>query len=753
MVFGLGSRVMEEPEYLRGLNPSQREAVTWGEGPLLILAGAGSGKTRVLASRAAFLVHQGKARPYQILAITFTNKAAGELKRRTAAMVGAEGDLVVAGTFHSIFARILRIEGRGIDVNPQFTILDEEDRSRLIKHILKDFQVEMIFNGPQEVVGFISRAKNELKGIQHYNDLQNDEKVYWKVKIWEEYERRKQQMVALDFDDLLVVPARAFDRFPAFLERCRERFRWVLVDEFQDTNYVQNYLIQRICAEHRNLNVVGDDDQAIYGWRGATVANILNFTHDWPDAKVIRLEQNYRSPKIILDVAWSVVSRNPNRHLKKLWTDRLDNPPVYLVEAENEDDEARLFATLIQQMMATKGYSYHDFAILYRTNAQSLPFERTLRALSIPYQVVGGLRFYERKEVKDLLAYLRLVVNPNDDVAFLRVVNYPPRGIGDKVLAAVMTRARERGISLYQAGRELSRLENDLPPRQRALLREFYQIIERLAQSISQIGLLASVSELVETIGLKDRLKEEEREDPTKAESKLANLYVLIDEIARYESDDTEGRGLVGFLEQVSLVTEVDRYDQNQPRVSLLTIHSAKGLEFPVVFLGGLEEGILPLLAYRGADADIEEERRLFYVGATRAMNHLILGYARERLRWGDYGFWRGPSRFLREIPQHLLTPWNFPSLRRLESTIATNLSPSSNEVTIPGNWEVSTPRSHLSLDQLKKGLKVKHPKFGIGTIVGLRVNGLDTRIEVEFYQVGLKVLVFRYAPLEIVTE
>ncbi|MFN3821517.1 MAG: ATP-dependent helicase, partial [bacterium] len=429
------------------MNPQQTEAVTYGEGPLLILAGAGSGKTKVLACRAAFLVHQGWARPYQILALTFTNKAANELKRRIVHMVGGEGELVVAGTFHSIFSRILRMEGREVGVNPSFTILDEEDRLKLIKQIVKDLKLETKFPRANEVVSQISRAKNNLIDVTKFIVDASDPTEEWVGMVYGEYEKRKGRMEALDFDDLLMMPAQMFDKNPSFLQRCQERFRWVMVDEFQDTNYVQYFLIQQISKNHRNINVVGDDDQAIYGWRGATVANILNFPKDWTGTKIVRLEQNYRSPKIVLDIAWSVISRNPYRHPKRLWSTRSDNFPVYLFEAATDEEEARLFVTFIQDKIKSEGYSYGDFAILYRINAQSLPFERTLRAVGIPYQLVGGLRFYERKEIKDLLAYLRLVINPDDDVAFLRVINYPPRGLGDKVLEALSRISRENGIS------------------------------------------------------------------------------------------------------------------------------------------------------------------------------------------------------------------------------------------------------------------------------------------------------------------
>ncbi|MBM3329387.1 MAG: hypothetical protein FJY67_07965 [Calditrichaeota bacterium] len=726
--------------YWDNLNPAQQEAVLHADGPLLILAGAGSGKTRVLACRTAELIRSGRARPDQILALTFTNKAAGELRSRTIAMAGPAGEYVVAGTFHSIFARILRQEGRSIGIDPRFTIIDADDRKRLLKEILKSEGIPIDVLKPNYLDAIIGRAKNNLITPEEFNAKAEREFEHLAANLYRLYQERLERMAGLDFDDLLMRPVLAYHAYPDFLERLQRRFHFVMVDEFQDTNPVQYRLVREIARRHNNLGVVGDDDQAIYGWRGATVANILDFRHDWPSAKVVRLEQNYRSHKAILDIAWSVIQRNPLRHEKRLWTERLTGPGTILIEGYTDDDEAQKFVSFVQGDVRTHKRSLDHFAILYRTNAQSLAFERALRGAAVPYQVVGGLRFYERREVKDLLAYLRLIVNPSDDVSFQRVINYPPRGIGESVVSQVNNLAQVEGVPYFRAMEDLLVTEQ-ITSRQKKALTDFRQLIDELRIAAGREPLLTLVTTLVERIRLKERLMEEEKEDPSRSESKVANLLALIDEIGRYSEEHPDG-SMEGFLEQVALVTDIDRYEESSGRVSLMTIHSAKGLEFPVVLVGGLEEGLLPLAASGDSSSDIDEERRLFYVAVTRAIDQLVLGCAYHRVRWGESGFAAGPSRFLKEIP---------PELIKVRRAYAATTAPLPRSAARSGTPDHRPSEAHTGLapDDLRKGLLVKHHRFGIGLILDFRRQGLDSRIEVEFESEGRKTLILRYARLE----
>jgi DNA helicase-2/ATP-dependent DNA helicase PcrA len=571
--------------------------------------------------------------------------------------------------------------------------------------------------------------------------------------VYDRYEKRLKKMSGLDFDDLLIRPLQAFQEHPEFLERLRYRYKYVMVDEFQDTNPAQYQLIKAIASGRRNLCVVGDDDQAIYGFRGATVANILEFKRDWHDVKVIHLEQNYRSHKYILDIAWAVIKRNSHRHEKKLWTARLDGEPARLIEARSDDEEAMLFTSFIQTEKSKSDWSLRDFAILYRTNAQSLPFERALRAAGLPYQVIGGLKFYERKEIKDILAYLRVLVNPADDISLDRIINYPPRGIGERLMAELQMRAVAEGRTLLE---QVLLAEPDLShtPRSRKALSEFLSLIARFSALMATLPFPELVKHLIVETGLRERLREEEKEDPSRAESKVANLDSLTADIARFAEEHPD-LGVADFLEEVSLVTDADAMDQSKDRVNMMTIHAAKGLEFPAVLIGGLEEGLLPLTPPDGSSAEIEEERRLFFVGVTRAMDKLVLGYAVERLRYGTR-LWLGPSRFLREIPPELLQVKSRPTygadpVRSIRKQPAERIGRSK-----PPNY-TSTKEPAPSgipmgaavvLDDLRKGLLVKHPAYGLGVITDFRRAGDDSRVEVDFDDVGSKTLILRLSPL-----
>jgi len=559
-------------------------------------------------------------------------------------------------------------------------------------------------------------------------------------------------MKGLDFDDLLSRPLQAFRDFPDFLQRLQDRFHYVLVDEFQDTNKAQYRLVCEVAGRRRNLCVVGDDDQAIYGFRGATVGNILDFERDWPDVKIIRLEQNYRSCKPILDVAWSVIKNNQHRRSKKLWTARDYGTPVELIETDSDEDEALKVVGYIEEEHVHSNRPYSDIAILYRTNAQSLSFERAFRTAKIPYRIIGGLRFYERKEIKDLLAYLRLIVNPDDDISLLRIINYPPRGIGTALMNEIKARARADNLSLYQSLIEHATDPNTAPRRSKAL-EHFINLITGFRKLSAEAAFSDLVREIIQQTGLRQRLQDEEKDDPSRAESKLANIENLQRDIERYVEIYPEGT-IETFLEEVTLITEPEEADVDVHGVNLLTLHSAKGLEFDVVFISGLEDGLLPLEPPDGSETDIEEERRLFYVGATRARERLVLTYATDRFRWGYRGGGK-PSRFLFEIPEELLrTRSNF-SLRKglspFRKRSRDRRAERSYEAYSPVSSGTSAANSKLSPDELRNGLLLRHPKFGLGVVVEFHKSGPDSRIDVDFDDAGLKTLVLKYARLEVV--
>ncbi|NQT35216.1 UvrD-helicase domain-containing protein [bacterium] len=736
------------------LNPPQREAVEYGDGPLLVLAGAGSGKTRVLIARAAHLIHTGRARPHQILTLTFTNKAAGELKSRAVAMIGTEGMALVAGTFHSIFARIMRMEGLNIGVDPHFTIVDADDRQKLIRSIIKENGIPIGTVRPKEIDWIISRSKNSLltpddlsREARHPNELVA-------AQVYHIYEQRLRRIKGLDFDDLLVRPLRAFEEFPGFLERLQKRFHYVLVDEFQDTNRAQYMLVHEIARSRRNICVVGDDDQAIYGFRGATVRNILDFEQDWKDVKVIRLEQNYRSRKPILDVAWSVIHNNTKRRTKKLWTDIKGGSPVELIETDSEDDEALRVVGFIAEDHVRAGRSYDEIAVLYRTNAQSLAFEHAFRTAQIPYRILGGFRFYERKEIKDVLAYMKLIVNPDDDISLMRVINYPPRSIGNSFVSQMLERARDKGTSLNQILQEFS-ADPDLPSRRKKALEKFIDLIEKLRKLVTEISFPDLVNEIIASTDLEQRFMDEEKDDPSRAESKLSNLTNLHRDAARYIEINPEGN-VESFIEEVALVTESNEENDDVQRVNLLTLHSAKGLEFETVFIVGLEDGLLPLEPRSDTDRnlEIEEERRLFYVGATRAKTKLVLSFATDRFRWGRGGS-GAPSQFLYEIPHELLKVhskrgrWRKGYFSHPSETPRQRTGQQSRSI-VRTTHSISGTLSSIDPDELRNGLLVKHPKFGLGVVVNFRRNGLNSRINIDFDDVGLKTVVLKYARLEI---
>ena len=646
------------------LNPEQARAVTTTEGPLLILAGAGSGKTRVLAHRIAYLIGVKGVRPWQILAVTFTNRAAGELRDRIIALVGEAGRDVQAGTFHALCARVLRRDGETIGISRRFVIYDTDDQGALMKQILRDEDLPQTGEfRPSAVLGAISRAKNEMLDptFLEENAVNRHERIVARLAV--KYQKRLRKVGALDFDDLLLEAVRLFQEAPAVLARYQDRWRYLHVDEYQDTNRPQYLWVRALAAKHRNLAVVGDDDQSIYRWRGADLRNILDFERDWPAAAVVKLERNYRSTQLILDAAHAVVSRNTERTDKKLWTEQAGGKPIQRFEAYNEEEEAEWIARQVEGLAGGRGsaltrraddedgvFRYQDVAVMYRMNAQSRAIEEAFLRYGIRYQLVGGTRFYARREVKDALAYLRILRSDVDAVSFERVINVPARAIGEKTIETLRGVAAREGVSTWEAIERggSGRIET-LAPRTRNALAEFAALVRRLRTRVGVLALPELLDEILESSGYRAMLADGSEE----GEERWANLLELRSVTTRY--DDLSPEDAVDrLLEETALVADQDSYEGSADAVTLITLHAAKGLEFPVVFIAGLEEGLFPHSRALDDEKELEEERRLAYVGITRAKRRLYLSHAWRRATWG-MGQASVPSRFLLEIPANLM--------------------------------------------------------------------------------------------------
>jgi DNA helicase-2/ATP-dependent DNA helicase PcrA len=651
-------------EIVGHLNPEQARAVTTTDGPLLILAGAGSGKTRVLAHRIAYLVGVHGVRPWQILAVTFTNRAAGELRERIISLVGEPGRDVQAGTFHSICARVLRRDGEAIGISRRFVVYDTDDQQALMKTILRE--EDMPLTGefrPSAVLGAISRAKNEMLDATFLADnaVNHREKVI--ARLARRYVERLKQVGALDFDDLLLEAVRLFQEAPDVLARYQDRWRYLHVDEYQDTNRPQYLWIRDLAAKHRNLAVVGDDDQSIYRWRGADIRNILDFERDYPDATVVKLEQNYRSTQLILDAAHAVVSRNTERTDKKLWTNHAGGRQIQRFEAYNEEEEAEWIARQIEGLVGGRGsvltrradddeetLRARDIAVMYRMNAQSRAIEESFLRYGIRYQLVGGTRFYARREVKDALAYLRILRSDTDSVSFERIINIPARAIGDKTIEVLRAASRRDEISTWEAIERAARGEVEgLVPRARSSLADFAALVRRLRSRVGVLPLPELLDDVLEASGYRAMLADGSED----GEERWANLLELRSVTTRYDDLEPED-ALDRLLEETALVADQDSYEGDADAVTLITLHAAKGLEFPVVFIAGLEEGLFPHSRALDDEKELEEERRLAYVGITRAKRRLFLSHAWRRSTWG-MGQASVPSRFLLEIPAELM--------------------------------------------------------------------------------------------------
>ena len=752
-------------DLLSSLNPEQQEAVLKTEGPLLILAGAGSGKTRVIAHRIAHIVSEQLADPDRVLAVTFTNKAAGEMRSRVEALLRVDCQRMWISTFHALCARLLRREAPSIGLSRDFVIYDSADQLTLMKQALREIGMDDSIVQPRLALSRISHAKNRMEGPDTFTANSWNPKEAQIGKLYEIYVRRLKDANALDFDDLLLRTVELFDRAPAVRERYATKFRFVMVDEYQDTNRPQYLLIQQLAGAHRNLCVVGDPDQSIYKWRGADLRNILDFEHDFPEALIVRLERNYRSTQVILDAASAVIAQNRNRKEKRLYTDRAGGARILYYRAGDDIDEAEFIAR-------TSRTALHEdpdntVAVLYRTNAQSRTLEDALRRAGIAYKIIGGVRFYERKEIKDALAYLRLVLNPHDDVSLRRVINVPARGIGKGVMDALDAIALSDDVVLppLLAGLQPVATNNSLwarlvhaldhrllPARASAALTAFRDLLVGLTSMAREDTVSIALGKVLDRSGYLQDLREERSED---AESRIENLMELVSAAREYETRTAEP-GLAGFVDQLSLLSDVDEEaGSRDARVLMMTMHSAKGLEFPVVFIAGLEEGLFPHSRSADDEAELEEERRLCYVGITRAQRRLVLTSAARRRLFGDYQS-TDPSRFIDEIPASLLdeVPSSFVTPQQSFSQFRSG--PYGKGGGYRGRSREESPAySYEDEDQsvpsgLKPGVRVRHPAFGVGTIMSVEPLDDDTKLIVKFASVGQKTLRAKYAKLEV---
>ncbi len=707
---------------LRGLNPQQREAVLHRGGPALVLAGAGSGKTRVLAHRVAYLVRGLGVPPDRILAVTFTNKAAEEMRHRVAGLLGERvARLVWMGTFHRTCARILRAHGDRVGVPPRFVVYDEDDQRQVMREALRALGVDERRYPPGAVLAVVSAAKNDGVSLAAYELQATSPFERTVAACWREYQRRLQERSALDFDDLLVEALRLLEEVPEICGLYQERFQHVLVDEYQDTNPVQFRLLARLCERHRNLFVVGDVDQAIYGWRGADIRNILEFERDFPDARILPLEQNYRSTQTILRAAEHLIQQNPRRYPKRLWTENAPGSPVTVYEAGDEHDEARFVADRLRRLQE-EGFRLGECAVLYRINAMSRQFEEAFLRAGIPYQVVGAVRFYERKEVKDLLSYLRVLQNPDDELSLLRALNVPRRGVGEATVEKLRAFAAQRGLRLWEVLEAVEEVPGVTAAARRSV-RAFVDLVRDLQGRAQVVRAAELVEQVLEQSGLRASLEEEGTEE---AQARLENVRELVTVAQEYEASTGDG-SLQGFLEHLSLVTDADTYDDRADRVALMTLHAAKGLEFRAVFLCGLEEGIFPHVRSLDDPRQLEEERRLAYVGITRAKERLFLSYANLRTLFGRTVA-NVPSRFLEELPEDVL--------ERAQPA--------------PKPWEVGVPPAERRpVPQLCAGDVVRHRHFGTGRVLEVEGEGERAVATVHFHGVGTKRLALGYAPLE----
>jgi len=746
-------------EYLEGLNEPQRQAVIYTDGPLMIIAGAGSGKTRVLTYRIAHLIYHG-VDPYHILALTFTNKAANEMRERIEKVVGNEAKNIWMGTFHSVFAKILRIEGHRLGYTRDFSIYDTEDSKSLIKTIVKELNLDDKLYKPSTVLGRISGAKNRLVSYREYNNnpiYYADDQSYQRPeigRIYQIYQERLFKANAMDFDDLLFNTNVLFRDHLDVLNKYQHKFRYVMVDEFQDTNVSQYLITRKLAAVHQNIAVVGDDAQSIYAFRGADIQNILNFERDYPNLKIIRLEQNYRSTKNIVQAANSVIAKNQAQLRKHVWTNNETGEPIEIMKVSSDAEEGRMVAQAIFEEKMRSKCKNSDFAILYRTNAQSRSFEEALRRIGIRYKVVGGLSFYQRKEIKDLIAYMRLAINHNDEEAFKRIINLPKRGIGDATIARIIVVAQENKITIWDV---ISNAIKYIGGRVAVSLDNFAMLMKSFAIATTQKNAYDAAMEIAKNSGL---LKELYEDKSIEGLARYENVQELLNGIKEFvDNPENQDKSLSAFLQEVALLTNADEPaeegEDTKDAVTLMTIHSAKGLEFKNVFVVGMEEDLFPSQMMIGSRAELEEERRLFYVAITRAEQKLTLTYATSRYRFGRIKDCE-PSRFLDEIDPRCIKQ------KRIGADLTANLNTRGNveallktmalqqSSTKKTSYKPSPDFRPSDTTYLSPGMKVEHLKFGYGLVMEVMGDDKDRKARINFEEVGEKTLLLSFAKLKV---
>ena len=731
---------------VKGLNPEQKKAVQTTNGPLLIMAGAGSGKTRVLTHRIAYLMVEKNVAPWNILAITFTNKAAREMKERIGRLLGPDAENIWISTFHSMCVRILRRDIDRIGYSRTFSILDSGDQQSVIKQILKDLNIDSKKYDYRALLGAISSAKNELINSEEYEKTAAG--YYEKVvsDVYKEYEKRLRKNQALDFDDLIMKTILLFERVPEVLSYYQRKFQYIHVDEYQDTNRAQYMLVKMLAERFKNLCVVGDSDQSIYRWRGADIANILSFEKDYPNASVIFLEQNYRSTKRILQAANEVIANNSNRKPKNLWTENLEGNKIQYYNADNEQAEAAFVVSKIIEL--TKGdRSLQDVAILYRTNAQSRVMEEFLLKSNLPYAIVGGVKFYDRKEIKDILAYLRLISNPHDDISLRRVINVPKRGVGATSLDKIADFALMQDTSMFDALKNIDLI--GLSPKITKACVEFRDLIQNYTNMQEYLSVTELVEEVLDKTGYRDMLKAEKT---IESQSRLENIDEFLSVTTNFENNN-EDKSLVAFLTDLALVADIDQLDDEdvpQSSVTLMTLHSAKGLEFPIVFLLGLEEGVFPHSRSLMEEEEMEEERRLAYVGITRAEEELYLTNASMRTLFGRTSY-NKVSRFIEEIPSELLINIRAEERQKLAPSQSARGGFSARRAAVSAPQPVKKPvETGGNKFDWKVGDKVQHKKWGVGTVVSVKGQDDNKELDIAFPSpTGIKRLLAAFAPIE----
>ena len=697
----------------------------------MIFAGAGSGKTRVLTHRIAWLIQQGRAQPGEILAVTFTNKAAREMRSRVESLLNLAAGAIWMGTFHAIGVRLLRRDGSADGIDRHFVIYDEGDRLSVVKRVMTEMNLDEKRYPPGGMVALISRAKDEVISAEDQLKAASTHNEELAARIRLRYDAFLEQNNALDFDDLLMRTVWLFDRHPDVLEKYQKRFKYVMVDEYQDTNRAQYLMVRHLAGKHRNLAVVGDDDQSIYKFRGADVRNILSFEHDYPDAQIIKLEQNYRSTQVILDAAYHVIKANPNRAAKRLWTERRGGPKLVVAQTYDEQEEAQAVAREALRLVAEGDYRLGDIAVLYRTNAQSRALEEVLLRRGVPYRLIGGLRFYERREVKDVMAYLRLIANPQESLSFSRIVNVPRRKLGEKSLAQLGYWADAHGMTAWDA---LTRLDemSELTPGARGALSDFRDLIDEVRAASQERRLVETIDLLL----LRTAYERYVKETGTDGDERWANVLELRGLASEYDGLPP-GEGLQAFLEETALMSDVDTLDERAQGMTLITLHMVKGLEFPVVFMLGMEEGLFPHSRSLDSPEELEEERRLAYVGMTRAKDRLYLFHAFRRHLFGSANL-NLPSRFLKDIPPELVDgsagiPQGVPEVGMAPARVI----------------EAARPSAPVELVQrYQPGDHVEHRSWGRGQVLKSTMTRTDEEIIVKFDRVGMKILAVSLAPI-----